>query len=108
MTTNTYKNAGAAIGTSATTVYTCPGSTTAIVNGVYISNIDGVNDAEVTVEVHDSSAATQYKIGLQLPVPTESTLVLDRPINLESNDELRISANATGDVEAFVSVLEIT
>ena len=42
---NTFKNAGVAIGTSNTTLYTCPASTTTVVHAVYISNVDGTNDA---------------------------------------------------------------
>ena len=40
---NVFKNAGVAIGTSNTTLYTCPASTTTVVHAVYISNVDGTN-----------------------------------------------------------------
>ena len=45
---NTFKNAGVAIGTSATTIYTAPSSTTGVIHAIYISNVDGTNDATVT------------------------------------------------------------
>ena len=48
---NTFKNAGVAIGTSRTTLYTAPSATQSVIHALYISNIDGVNDADVTVEV---------------------------------------------------------
>ena len=48
---NTFKNAGVAIGTSRTTLYTAPANTQSVIHALYISNIDGVNDADVTVEV---------------------------------------------------------
>ena len=105
---NTFKNAAGAVGVSPTTIYTCPVATAAVLHAVYISNIDGTNDAVVDVEVYDNSAASSFKIGYQFPLPADSTLVLDKPINLEASDELRITADNTGDVEAFVSVLEIT
>ena len=52
---NTFKNAGVAIGTSNTTLYTCPASTTTVVHAVYISNVDGTNDATVDLLVTDNS-----------------------------------------------------
>ena len=45
---NTFKNAGVAIGTSRTTVYTTPAATQSVIHALYISNVDGVNDASVT------------------------------------------------------------
>ena len=44
---NTFKNAGVAVGNSATTIYTAPGSTTGVIHAVYISNVDGSNDATI-------------------------------------------------------------
>ena len=44
---NVFKNAGVAIGNTNTTLYTCPVSTTTVVHAVYISNVDGENDATV-------------------------------------------------------------
>ena len=38
---NTFKNAGVAIGTSATPLYTAPAGTTGIIHAIYISNVDG-------------------------------------------------------------------
>ena len=37
-------------------LYTCPVSTTTVVHAVYISNVDGENDATVDVLVTDNSA----------------------------------------------------
>ena len=44
---NTFKNAGVAVGDSATTIYTAPASTTGVIHAVYLSNIDGTNDVDV-------------------------------------------------------------
>ena len=57
---NTFKNAGVAIGDSATTIYTAPANTTGVIHAVYISNIDGANDATVDITVTDSSAGTTF------------------------------------------------
>ena len=105
---NTFKNAGVAVGTTATTLYTCPASTDGIIHALYISNIDGTNSADVDVEVSVDGGSTFYYVGKTLPVPADSTLILDKPINLEQNDVVRLTASATGDLQAFASVLEIT
>ena len=44
---------GVAIGNTNTTLYTCPAATTTVVHAVYISNVDGTNDATVDVLVTD-------------------------------------------------------
>ena len=41
-------------------------------------------------------------------VPADSTLVIEKPINLEAGDVLKAVASANGDLQAFASVLEIT
>ena len=105
---NTFKNAGVAVGTTVTTLYTCPTSTDGIIHALYISNIDGTNSADVDVEVSVDGGSTFYYVGKTLPVPADSTLILDKPINLEASDVIRLTASATGDLQAFASVLEIT
>ena len=105
---NTFKNAGVAIGTSATTLYTAPAGTTGIIHAIYISNVDGVNDASVDITVTDTSAGSTFHIMKSVLVPADSTLVIEKPINLEPTDVLKVKASAAGDLEAFVSVLEMT
>ena len=105
---NTFKNAGVAIGTSRTTVYTAPSATQSVLHALYISNIDGVNDASVTVEVTIDGGTTYRHIAKTVPVPADATLLLDKPINLEAGDILGLTASATGDLEVFASILEIS
>tara|TARA_B100000965_G_C19594568_1_gene759566 strand:- start:3360 stop:3683 length:324 start_codon:yes stop_codon:yes gene_type:complete len=105
---NTFKNAAVAIGTSATTLYTAPASTTGIIHAIYISNVDGTNDASVDITVTDTSASATFHIMKTVLVPADSTLVIEKPINLEPTDVLKVKASAAGDLEAFVSVLEMT
>ncbi len=105
---NAFKNAGAAIGTSRTDVYTCPASTEAVVHAVYLSNVDGSASVDATIEVYDNSVTTYYHVGKTIPVPADSTLVLDKPINLQASDKLTVTASAASDLECFISVLEIT
>jgi hypothetical protein len=105
---NAFKNAGVALGTSRTTLYTCPSSTEAVIHALYVSNIDGTNDADVTIEITIDGGSTYRHIGKTVPVPADSTLILDKPINLEAGDILALTASATGDLEAVVAILEIT
>ena len=63
---------------------------------------------DATVEVYDGSATAYFHIGKTLPVPADSTLVLDKPINLEATDKLTVTASAASDLQCFISVLEIT
>jgi len=95
-----------AILTTATPIYTTPASKEAVVHALFISNINGTNSVNVTIEVTDTSAATTMKIGYNLPVPAQSTLVLDKPINLETGDILKITAASVNDIEAVASILE--
>lgn len=104
---NTFKNAGVAIGTSATTLYTAPAGTTGIIHAIYISNVDGTNDASVDITVTDTSAGQTYHIMKTVEVPSDSTLVIEKPINLEAGDILKVKASAASDLEAFASVLEM-
>lgn len=101
-----FKNAGVSVGTARTTVYTAPASTQSVIHAVYVSNIDGVNDATVDIEATVDGGTTYFHIGKAVSVPAGSTLLLDKPINLEANDILAITASTAGDIEAFVSILE--
>ena len=105
---NTFRNAGVAIGTSRTTVYTTPAATQSVIHALYISNVDGVNDGSVTIEVTIDNGTTYRHIAKTVPVPANSTLVLDKPINMEAGDILGLTASVDGDLEVFASILEIS
>ena len=113
---NAFTNAGVAI-TTATTIYQVPiGTNSAVVHSIYIANIDGVNSATVNIEVSTdgAGAAGFFHVAKTVIVPADSSLILDKPINLRNannasaGDLIRATASATGDLEAFVSVLQIT
>ena len=107
----TFKNAYQDITSSAATIYTCPASTTAIVLTLRITNIDGTNDDTVNVKVTDSSNTNMSHLAKEMSVPADTSLELagTSKIVLEATEKLRIQgAAASGDLEAFVSVLEIS
>jgi hypothetical protein len=110
-----FKNAGMAVVTtdnSSANLYTASG-VTAVVHAVYISNKSSSNEANVDVKVTTDGGSTFYHIGKSLRIPVENTLVLDKPINLETNDILRVVAEVNADssapdVEVYASILEIS
>ena len=97
------------IGTSAATIVANGASSNAVykVNALYISNVDGTNDATVNVEVLRSGTA--YYIAKTVNVPADTTLdVISKSIYLEEGDSLRLAASAASDLEAVCSFEEIS
>jgi len=113
---STFKNYGLDVGVlddSTGNMYTAGASVTGVVHALYISNKSATNAAKVNVKVTTDGGSTFYHVGRSLNVAANNTLVLDKPINLESNDILRVYADANPDsssvdVEAFASILEIS
>ena len=114
---NAFTNAGVAILATATTVYQVPiGTDSSVVHSIYIANIDGVNSATVNIEVSTDGAgsANFFHVAKTVQVPADSSLILDKPINLfnaslgTGGDKMRATASAAGDLECFISILEIT
>jgi hypothetical protein len=107
--TITGKTAVQAVGTSATAIVTNSAASGKVfkVNALYVSNVDGTNNAEITVDLFRSSTA--YRIALTVVVPADASLdVLSKAIYLEEGDSLRLTANASGDLEAVCSYEEIS
>ena len=106
---NTFKSAASGSTTSIQTLYTCPVSTTAVVHAVYLSNIDGTNDATVNLSVSGSANFDDRRYILKtVDVPADSTVVIEKPINLGAGDKLETAASANGDIDVFASILEMT
>ena len=106
---NTFKNAATGSNTSVTTMYTCPSATTGVIHAIYISNIDGTNDATINVTISGrANFQTSRHIMKTVNVPADSTLIIEKPINLGAGDKLETQASANDDLEVFASILEIT
>ena len=106
---NTFKSAATGSRTALTTLYTCPGATTAVVHAIYLSNIDGTNDATVSVAISGSANFDDRRYILKtVDVPADSTVVVEKPVNLGAGDKLETQASANGDIDVFASILEIT
>jgi hypothetical protein len=102
------KTAVQAVGTSATAIVTNSAASGKVfkINALYASNVDGTSNAELTVDLYRSSTA--YRITSTVVVPADATLdVISKAIYLEEGDELRLTANASGDLQAVCSYEEI-
>jgi len=109
VTTITGKTAVQAVGTSATAIVTNSASSGKVlkVNALYVSNVDGTNNAEITVDLYRSSTA--YHVAKTVVVPANATLdIISKAIYLEEGDSLRLTANAASDLEAVCSYEEIS
>jgi len=113
---SSFKNYGLDVGVlddATGNMYTAGGSVQAVVHALYISNKSSTNVANVNVKVTTDGGSTFFHVGRSLEVDVNNTLVLDKPINLESSDILRVYADpnpdsSSVDVEAFASVLEVS
>lgn len=103
------KTAVQAVGITAAAIVenTAASGTVLKVNALYVSNVDGTNNAEINVDIFRSSVA--YHIGKTIIVPASATLdIISKAIYLEEGDTLRLTANAASDLEAVCSYEEIS
>ena len=113
---STFKNAVKGVGfleDSTSYLYTACAQETAVIHALYISNNNTVDEAKVNIKVTIDGGTTFRSIGKSLQVPASNTLTLDKPINLEHYDKLRVFADAypdaaSVDVEVVASILAIT
>lgn len=111
VTTITGKTAVQSVGTSETAIVTNSAASGKVfkINSLIVSNIDGTNAADITADVFRSSAS--YKLVSTITVPADATLVViskETAIYLEEGDSIRLSASATGDLQAVCSYEEIS
>lgn len=109
--TITGKTAVQSVGTSATAIVenTAGSGKVFKINSLIVSNIDGTNAADITVDVFRSS--TSYKLASTITVPADATLVViskDTTVYLEEGDAIRLLASAAGDLQAVCSYEEIS
>jgi hypothetical protein len=103
------KTAVQAITTSATAIVENSAASGKVfkVNALYVANVDGTSAADLTVDVYRST--TPYRLASTVSVPADSTLdVISKAIYLEEGDAIRLTASASGDLEAVCSYEEIS
>jgi hypothetical protein len=105
------KTMGAALGTTTTTdILTCTSNKVLKINSIIVSNVDGTNSANVTVNFYDSSASGRYALASTIAVPANATLIVlgkDSPIYLEEGDQIEAGASATSDLHIIISYEEL-
>lgn len=99
-----------AVGTSATAIVSNPGASNKVfkINSLIVSNIDGVNPADISAFFVRS--ATNFALASTITVPADATLVIiskDTAIYLEEGDSITLLASAAGDLQAICSYEEI-
>ena len=103
---------GASIGTSLATVLSGGSDydVTYKVNSIIISNVDGTNDVDVSVQWVGYYGGSAY-LAKTVTVPADSTLVVltkDNPIYLSALCSIKALASAAGDAEILISYEIIT
>jgi len=106
------KTVGAALTTSSADILTNTAASGKVfkVNAVYVANVDGTNNADVTVTWYDASAAATYNLARTITVPADATLVVvdkDAQIYLEEGDKISALASAVSDLEITISYDDI-
>ena len=111
---NTFKlKTDTAVGTTLTTVYTVPSSTTTIVIGCTLANIHA--SANLNADVQIVTAASSGENGDDVyvikgvPVPNSSSLeIIEGKIVLETGDAIKVRSDTASSVDVALSVLEQT
>tara|TARA_A100001201_G_C3957447_1_gene161579 strand:- start:83 stop:412 length:330 start_codon:yes stop_codon:yes gene_type:complete len=105
-----YKNAYLDVTNSAQTIYTNSSGGASIVYTLRITNVDGSSSDTITADVIDGSSGNS-RIAFQMTVPAGGSIELagQSKINLENGDKIDLTGGAaSGDLEAFLSTVEIT
>ena len=108
---NTFKSyTKSSVGTSPTTVYTVPGSTTSVVIGFNIANIaTSTVTADVQIVKADVSADNVYIVKkIEIPTGTLYDFNAGNKIILETGDLIQVTSSASSSVDVILSVLEQT
>ena len=114
---NTFKvktnaNMPASAGTPLT-LYTCPGSTTTIVLGLFLCNNDTSQrtvDVKIESDTSDTETNETVFITKDTPIPSTSSLEImsGNKIVLQATDVLKIDSDVAGKIDATLSIMEIT
>jgi len=103
------KSAVQAVSDSATAILSNAGGSGKVlkVNALYISNVDGASNGDITADLYRSS--TPYRLAYTVVVPADSSIsLIDQPIYLEEGDSIRLTANANSTLEAICSYEELS
>jgi len=109
----TFNNASVKLTTTnATDLYQAPTSAAtdrAIVLSCLVANVDGTNNAAITIALTDNSNNVLSTLASTVTVPNDASLeVVANKVVMKQSQKLRATASAANDIEITVSALEIT
>ena len=111
---NTFKlKTDSGIGTTLTTVYTVPASTTTICIGCTLANIHATANVNADLQIVTASSsgenADDVHVVKNVPVPNASSLeVIHGKIVLETGDAIKVKSDTASSIDVALSVLEQT
>ena len=105
---NLFKNAKVDLTTTnATTLYTCPSATTAIVKSILVSE-DSNNADTITLTLTNASSAV-FSIYKDKAVSAKQTLeLLSAPLVVEESEILKVTAATADRIHVVASILEVS
>ena len=103
-----YKNAKADLtATTATTLYTCPSATTAIVKSILVSEDSGNADT-ITVTLTDSASAV-FSLFKTKAISANTTVeLLTAPLVVEESEIVKVTAATANRLHVTASFLEVS
>ena len=105
---NQYKNAKVDLtATTATTLYTCPTATTAIIKSILISEDSGNADT-ITVTITDSASAV-FSVFKTKAIGANTTVeLLTAPLVIEESEIVKVTAATADRLHVVASLLEVS
>ena len=105
---NNYKNAKVDLtSTDATTLYTCPGATTAIFKSFLVSEDSGNADT-ITVTITDSSSSIFSVFKTKAISANATDELLTNPLVIQENEIVKVTAATANRLHVVASFLEVT
>ena len=95
------------------TLYTCPGSTSTVVLGLLLCNVDTSQrtvDVKIESDTNDTENNETVFLVNDAPVPAGSTLELlaGNKVVLQATDVMKIDCDVAAKIDATLSIMEIT
>ena len=105
---NQYKNAKVDLtATTATTLYTCPTATTAIIKSILVSEDSGNADT-ITVTITDSASAV-FSVFKTKAIGANTTVeLLTAPLVIEESEIVKVTAATADRLHVVASLLEVS
>jgi hypothetical protein len=94
-----------AIGTSDTTIYTCPATLEASVHGLVFANNTG-SAVTITLKIYIHSLGTTTTVATGISVGANTTYTWPKPINVNAGDYIQAAASTGSALVCFYSVYE--